>query len=149
MNMKRKVRLNESEFRNLIKRLVEQSEGDYYKIGANEYMELMKLSGYHGKGITRLPRFEGKPLWIDGDVNLSNTPTDSLGNVANINGSLNINSTNISDLGDTQVRGYVSKTNTPLQRKIDAEILRRKRAEADVRRANEEWSIDNADDIGE
>jgi len=134
--MKRKVRLNESEFRNLIKRLVEQSEGDYYKIGANEYMELMKLSGYHGKGITRLPRFEGKPLWIDGDVNLSNTPTDSLGNVANINGSLNINSTNISDLGDTQVRGYVSKTNTPLQRKIDAEILRRKRAEADVRRAN-------------
>jgi hypothetical protein len=148
MNMKRKVRLNESEFRNLIKRLVEQSEGDYYKIGANEYMELMKLSGYHGKGITRLPRFEGKPLWIEGDVNLSNTPTDSLGNVANINGSLNINSTNISDLGDTQVRGYVSKTNTPLQRKIDAEILRKKRAEADVRRANEEWSIENADDVG-
>ena len=49
---------------------------------------------------------------------------------------------------NTQVRGYVSKTNTPLQRKIDAEILRKKRAEADVRRANEEWNIENADDIG-
>lgn len=146
--MKRKVRLNESEFRNLIKRLVEQSEGDYYKIGANEYMELMKLSGYHGKGITRLPRFEGKPLWIDGDVNLSNTPTDSLGYVGYINGSLNISNTKIEYLGLTQVKGYVSKSNTPLQRKIDAEILRKKRAEADVRRANEEWSIENADDIG-
>lgn len=146
--MGKKVRLNESEFRNLIKQLVEQTEGEYYKIGANEYMELMKLSGYHGKGISRLPRFEGKPLWIEGDVNLSNTPTDSLGNVANINGSLNISSTNVSDLGSTQVKGYVSKSNTPLQRKIDAEILRKKRAEADFRRANEEWSIENADDIG-
>jgi len=146
--MGKKVRLNESEFRNLIKQLVEQTEGEYYKIGANEYMELMKLSGYHGKGISRLPRFEGKPLWIEGDVNLSNTPTDSLGNVANINGSLSINNTNISDLGDTQVRGYVSKINTPLQRKIDAEILRRKRASADDRRENEEWSIENADEVG-
>jgi len=146
--MGKKVRLNESEFRNLIKQLVEQTEGEYYKIGANEYMELMKLSGYHGKGISRLPRFEGKPLWIEGDVNLSNTPTDSLGNVANINGSLSINNTNISDLGDTQVRGYVSKINTPLQRKIDAEILRRKRASAYDRRENEEWSIENADEVG-
>jgi hypothetical protein len=52
-------------------------------------------------------------LYIVGDVNLSNTPTTSLGNVAVITGGLNINSTQISSLGNTIVKGRVSDYGTP------------------------------------
>jgi hypothetical protein len=62
----------------LIRRLLKEVEEEqYYRISASEYVELMKLSGYHGN-VTKLKKFGGKPLFIIGSVVLSNTPTDSL-----------------------------------------------------------------------
>ena len=69
--------------------LVEQTEEEeYYKISPQEFEELMKLSGYHGKGLSKIKKFQGKPIWITGDLDLSNTPTDSLGSVKYIDGKL-------------------------------------------------------------
>lgn len=118
-------------------------DGSFYKISPEEYLELMKLSGYHGVGISKLPKFGGKPLWITGTVNLSSTPTDSLGNVGYIDGNLLITNTKISTLGGTQVKGYVSDSGTPIERKRNAEILRKKREDMNVRRANNDWDLDN------
>lgn len=153
MIMRRKIRLTESELHNLIKTILEQSESeDYYIISNKEYEELMKLSGYHGKGVTKLPKFGGKPLYIKGNVDLSKTDTDSLGNVAYIDGNLSISGTKIQDLGDTKVRGYVQDSGTPRERiriKIENE---RKVAEMDSRREDGDWDlsegIDNIEDIG-
>ena len=57
----------------LKKVLVEQAEEEYYKIPAEEFQELMKLSGYHGKGLSKIKKFGGKPIWVTGDLDLSNT----------------------------------------------------------------------------
>lgn len=118
-------------------------DGSFYKISPEEYLELMKLSGYHGVGISKLPKFGGKPLWITGTVNLSSTPTDSLGNVGYIDGNLLITNTKISTLGGTQVKGYVSDIGTPIERKRNAEILRKKRVDMNARRDNNDWDLDN------
>ena len=101
----------------LIRKLLREIEEDqYYRISASEYVELMKLSGYHGN-VTKLKKFGGKPLLIIGSVVLSNTPTDSLGNVAKIEGSLDISHTKVSDISGIEVKGHVWDSDTPIERK--------------------------------
>lgn len=132
--------------------LIEQSlpEESYYKISPQEYIELLKLATYHTRGIGKLPRFQGKPLWITGSLNLSSTPIDSLHNVGYVEGNLDISGTKISDLGKTEVKGYMSAYRTPLQDKIDAARLRKKRNEMDGYRESDDWNLNNPDidDLG-
>ncbi len=135
--------------RNTVKNiLIEQSEGEFYKISPEEFTELMKFGGYHGKAVTKLKMFEGKPIWITGDLDLSNTPTDSLGNVKYIEGKLDIRNTNISDLSGVKVKGYIWDGGTPIEKRRLVAILKEKMEEAEVRRQNDEWSIEGGDEIG-
>jgi len=134
----------------LIRRLLKEVEEEqYYKINASEYVELMKLSGYHGN-VTKLKKFGGKPLWIIGSVVLSNTPTDSLGNVAKIDGSLDISHTKVSDISGIEVKGHIWDSDTPIERKRIAAELREKLAEVERRRQSGEWDLnsESIDDEG-
>lgn len=146
--MTNKVRLTEQGLQQLIKRIVEEVDGEYYKISPEEYLELLKLSGYHGKGISRLPKFQGKPLWITGDLRISNTSTDSLGNVGYVEGSLDISNTNISDISKINVKNHVWDGGTTVQRKRLAAELQEKKDKMDVLRDNDEWNINDTDDVG-
>ena len=146
--MRKKIVLTESNLRKLVRNIVEQVEDGFYKISPEEYLELMKLSGYHGKGISKLPKFQGKPLWITGDLKINNTPTDSLGNVGYVDGRLDISNTNVSDISGIKVKGYVWDGNTPVERKRKARELAIKMANGEERRQNNEWSIDDTDDEG-
>lgn len=147
--MRKKLILNKDELTKILVRLVEQSNDEYYRIPADEYIELMNLSGYHGKGISKLPKFGGKKLWIDGNVNLSNTPTDSLGNVGYVNGVLNISNTNIKNIDGVVVSKYVSDSGTPRERIRIAKELSDKMEIANDRRESGEWEIppDTDDEI--
>lgn len=131
----------------LLKVLKEQEENGYFKITPKDYLELMKLSGYH-EGVTKIKKFQNKPLWITGNLDISNTPTVSLGNVAKIDGNLNINYTKIQDISGIDIKGYVSDSNTPIERKRIAAEIRKKREEAQERRESGEWDIENTDDEG-
>lgn len=134
----------------LIRRLLKETEEEqYYRISASEYVELMKLSGYHGN-VTKLKKFGGKPLLIIGSVVLSNTPTDSLGNVAKIEGSLDISHTKVSDISGIEVKGNIWDSDTPIERKRIAAELKEKLAEVEVRRSNSEWDLnsESIDDEG-
>ena len=138
----KKIIIAESQAKNLIKILKEQNEGDYYEITAKQYEELLKLASYNSK-VTGIKKFGGKPLYVVGDVNLSGTPIKDLGNVAVITGRLNISSTQISSLGNTVVKGYVTDYNTPIEKmRIRREELA-KLADADERRQDGEWDLDN------
>ena len=131
------------------KQIKEQVEGDYYKISPEEYIQLMSLGSYHGKAITKMKKFEGKPLWITGDLNLDSTPTDSLGNVGYIDGSLNISRTNVSSIGNTKVKSWISDYNTPRERIREKQELNAKLAQQDILRDNNEWDFKNGDETGE
>ena len=146
--MRKKIVLTESKLRNLVRNIIEQVEDEFYKISPEEYLELMKLSGYHGKGISKLPKFQGKPLWITGDLKLNNTPTDSLGNVGYIDGTLDISGTKVSDISGIKVKRYVWDSDTPIERKRKARELSIKIADSEERRQNNEWSINDTDDEG-
>jgi len=111
----------------------------------------MKFGGYHGKSVTKLKMFGGKPIWITGDLILNDTPTDSLGNVKYIEGRLDIRHTNISDLSGVEVKNYTWDSGTPREARRKAEERRKKLQSAEERRFNKEWDIDNPDitELGE
>ncbi len=85
-------------FKKTIKRILIEQSDEYYKISPKEFEELMKFGEYNGNGVSKLKIFGGRPIWITGDLDLSNTPTNSLGNVRYVEGRLDISKTNISDL---------------------------------------------------
>jgi peptidoglycan hydrolase CwlO-like protein len=146
--MRKKIILTESNLRKLVRNIVEQVEDEYYRISPDELTELLKLSGYHMQGVTKLPKFQGKKLWVTGSLNLSNRPVDSLGRIAHIDGNLDISNTKISNIDGVTVKHHVWDTGTPREARREAKIFREKRNEGEVRRANKEWDIEDTDEIG-
>lgn len=137
----KKIIIAESQVKNLIKILKEQDD-DYYYISPKELINLLELASY-STALLKPKNFEGKNLYVQGDLNLSGAPLKSLGNIAYINGNLNISNTSISDLGITKVKGYVTDYNTPIEKmRIRSEELA-KLADADERRQDGEWDLDN------
>lgn len=147
--MSSKIILTDKDLHQIVTRIKEQVEGDFYKISPEEYIQLMSLGSYHGKAITKMKKFQGKPLWITGDLNLADTPTDSLGNVGYIEGNLNIGRTKISSIEGTNVKGWVSDSNTPREKIREREELNAKLAEQESLRENDEWDLSNGDEMGE
>ena len=147
--MGKKLTLTESELRKVIRQIVEQTEDEYYKISPEEYIELMKYGSYHGKAITKMKKFQGKPLWITGDLNLEDTPTDSLGNVAYVDGNLNISRTNVSSIEGTKVKGYVSDYNSLRERIRVRQELNAKLGEQESLREDDEWDLEAGNETGE
>ena len=147
--MKKRIQLNEKQLTEYIKRLTEEVEGEYYKISPEEYIELMRYGSYHGKAITKMKKFQGKPLWITGDLNLDSTPTDSLGNVAYVDGNLNISRTKVSTIEGTKVKGYVSDYGSPREKIRERQELNAKLGEQESLRDSDEWELTNGDEIGE
>jgi len=147
--MNKRIQLNEKQLKQYIKRLTEEVEGEYYKISPEGYIELMRYGSYHGKAITKMKKFQGKPLWITGDLNLDSTPTDSLGNVAYVDGNLNISRTKVSSIEGTKVKGYVSDYNSPRERIREKQELNAKLAGQEALRDSEEWALEQGDETGE
>jgi hypothetical protein len=147
--MGKKLILTESELHKVVRRIIEQTEDEYYKISPEEYIELMRYGSYHGKAITKMKKFQGKPLWITGDLNLNDTPTDSLGNIGYIEGSLNISRTNVSSIEGVKVKRYVSDYNSPRERIREKQELNAKLGEQESLRDSDEWALEQGDETGE
>ena len=149
IDMGNKIVLTNKDLHQIVKQIKEQVEGDYYKISPEEYIQLMSLGSYHGKAITKMRKFQGKPLWITGDLNLSSTPTDSLGNIGYVEGNLNIANTKVSSIEGTNVKGWVADSNSPRERIREKQELNAKLAQQDILRDNNEWDFKNGDETGE
>lgn len=129
-----KILITEKRILKGLKMINEQDSEEFYKISPEEYQNLMLLSSYNGNAVTKLKKFGGKPLLITGYVDLRNTPTVSLGNVARIQGGLDISKTKIKTLGNTVVDGYVSNYDTPMHSiELQKEYDRKKEEMSDDR----------------
>ena len=146
--MKRKLQLNQIEFNNLLKKIVEQVEDEYFKISPEEYKDLLKYFSYSGKLLTKYKKFEGKPLWITGDLDVSGEPIDSLGNISYIDGSLNISNTKVTSIEGINVKRYVSDFGSPRAKIREKEELDKKYRELESYREDDEWNIENGGEIG-
>lgn len=149
IDMNKKLTLTESELHKVIRRIIKETEDEYYKISPEEYIELMRYGSYHGKAITKMKKFQGKPLWITGDLNLDSTPTDSLGNVGYVDGILNISRTNVSSIEGVKVKRYVSDYNSPRERIREKQELNAKLGEQESLRDSDEWMLERGDETGE
>ena len=142
----RKIILNEEQFERLIKLLKEQNEDyEYYRMPPDEYRKLMKMA-YYQADATYIKKFKGKPLYITGDLKLNDMPKmTELGNVAYIDGNLDVSRTKISDISKTIVKGYVADWGTPLEkRRIEREEQEKKELALE-RKESGEWDLDNPD----
>jgi hypothetical protein len=138
-----KIRLTEAQLKRVVTILKEQEDSEYYNITPEEYKELMMYAGYNGNSLSKLKKFGGKPLRITGDVNLSSTPTTSLGNVAIIDGNLDVSRTKVSDVSKINIQGRVSDYDTPISRRRERLEQLKKMEEAQSRREDNEWGLDN------
>ena len=147
----KKITITEYELNSLVHRILEQVEDDYYKISAEDYVSIMELGNYNGPAISKIKKFQGKPLYIIGDVDLRNTPTQSLGNVIYIDGSLVINNTKILNLGITKVKNHIWDSGTPRENKRIQDELRERKNQMNTMRIDGDWDFEkneNIDDLG-
>jgi hypothetical protein len=125
----------------LIKVIKEQEE-EYYKISPEELLNILELASYSSAALK--PKFfEGKKLYVTGNLDLSSKPIKTLSNIAYIDGNLNINNTNISSVEGVQVKGYISDYGSPIEAKRTREAELKKLAEAESRREDGDWDLTN------
>jgi hypothetical protein len=140
--MKKVIKLTESELIKIIKRTLNEQDDEYYEIPAAEYKQLLSASGYNAVGLLKLRKFGGKPLKVIGDLNLSNTPVTNLGKLW-VTGRLDLSNSKIKDIKDVTVNGYVNFYSTPYQDMLDRRKKQQELDEAQERRENGEWDLEN------
>ena len=94
-----KVRITESELVKTIRYLMEQ-ESDTILINPDQYRELLKIVNYNGALIPRLKEYRNKKIKITNNLNLEGLPVTSISGITEIDGSLNLNNTEIFNTGE-------------------------------------------------
>jgi TolA-binding protein len=147
--MGRKLRLTESELRKVINQIIVETEDEYYRISPEDYLDVMIYASYNGDVFRRMKKYGGKPLYITGDLDLSNTGVKDIGPIAYVDGSLDIRYTNVSDLGGLQVKKYISDGGSPRERIREKQELNAKLGEQESLRDSDEWALEQGDETGE
>jgi HPt (histidine-containing phosphotransfer) domain-containing protein len=147
--MGKKLRLTESELHNVIRRIIEQSDDEYYKISPEEYLEMMQYASYNGNIFRKQKQYGGKPLYITGDLDLNGKDVTDIGPIAYVDGSLDIRNTKVSNLGDLKVKRYISDSGTPRERIREKRELNAKMVGQESLRDSDEWALEQGDETGE
>jgi hypothetical protein len=146
--MGKKLTLTESELHKVIRRIIEQTDDEYYRISPEDYLDMMKYASNNGNVFRKMKEYGGKPLYITGDLDLSGEDVTDIGPIAYVDGSLNISNTKVSNLGDLKVKRYISDSGTPREKiRLRQEILAKK-GEMDSKREDDEWNFQNHDEQG-
>ena len=77
--MKKLVKINYKDITNIVKQLVKEQEDDTITISPEEFKQYLEYVSYKGDALTKFPKFRGKKIIVNGDLDLSGTPLDSLG----------------------------------------------------------------------
>jgi len=147
--MGRKLRLTESELYKVIKKIVEQTEDEYYRISPEDYLDMMQYASYNGNVFRKMKQYGGKPLYITDDLDLSGKDVTDIGPIAYVDGSLDIRNTKVSNLGDLKVKRYISDSGTPRERIREKQELDTKLAQQESLRDSDEWALEQGDETGE
>jgi hypothetical protein len=165
----KRIIITEEKFNKVLRTIKEQEEQDYVTIDSEDFMRLATLSSFNLSALSRIKKFQGKPIVIFGNLDLSGTDTNSLGNIIEVTGNLDLSKLDISSLGNLRkVGGTLDISNTKIKslegvqykslrtygsslEKIEiARQEREKRLEAEERRQNNEWDLNNEyiDEVG-
>ena len=144
-----KLRLTESELHKVIKRIIIETEDEYYRISPEDYLDVMQYASYNGNVFRKMKQYGGKPLYITGDLDLGGKDVKDIGPIAYVDGSLDIRSTKVSDLGGLQVKKYISDSGSPREKIRERQELNAKLGEQESLRDSDEWALEQGDETGE
>jgi TolA-binding protein len=147
--MSRKLRLTESELYKVIKRIIVETEDEYYRISPEDYLDVMQYASYNGNIFRKMKQYGGKPLYITGNLDLSGKDVKDIGPIAYVDGYLDIRNTNVSDLGGLQSNRYISDSGSPRERIRNRQELNAKLGEQESLRDSDEWALEQGDETGE
>jgi len=147
--MGKKLILTESELHKVIRRIIEQTEDEYYRISPEDYLDVMVYASYNGNVFRKMKQYGGKPLYITGDLDLGGKDVKDIGPIAYIDGSLDIRNTKVGDLGGLQVKKYISDGGSPRERIRERQELNAKLGEQESLRDSDEWALEQGDETGE
>lgn len=107
--------LTERQLKNFIYRVLNEQEDDEYLHVSPERLNFVidQVHGHHGFG--RI--FKNKPLWVDGDLTITNKNLTTLGNIVGVDGNLILSSCQkLSDLGKLKyVKGRFDISHTKIE----------------------------------
>lgn len=131
----------------IIRKFLLEQEDDYIKITSSDYLSLLDkydVPIFVYKHLTRSPENKNKKILIIGSLDVSDKPINNLPGIAVVDGRLDISRTNISDISGIKYK-YLSDWNTPHEKIRLKKELQRKLAEAQEKRDENLWSLDNPD----
>ena len=150
--MKKLPRITESFLVKRIKRLIKEEELEEVRITPQQYYDLLKAVYYKAQAIPRLSRFKGKKIVIVGNLDLrpfrDQKYLTDLGPIK-VFGNIDISYTNIKSLDNVETTGYSSYFQTPYDGVMNARRQRAKEREQDSKREDDEWNLNDTDEVGE
>lgn len=147
--MKRPFKITEHFLNNLVSQVLNEDEQDeWVKVSPEQYLEIMKYASYNAKGVSMLPQYRGKKIWITGNLDVRDLPIKSLEGIGYVEGNLDISRTGISDISFINVKGRTSDYDSGVDRIRKQKIRQGKLSDAQERRESNEWSEDSGDDVG-
>jgi len=147
--MKKTVKLKESDLEEIIRLVLEQdsqnNDEEWVKVSPEQYLDIMQYASYNAKGVSMLPQYRGKKIWITGNLDVSKTPTKTLDGIGYVEGNLDISNTDIVDVSNIQVSGRVRDYDSGKSRLEAKRIRNRKISDSNDRRESKEWDLTNPD----
>lgn len=150
--MKKLPKITESFLIKRIKRLIKEEEVEEVRITPQQYYDLLKAVYYKAQAIPRLSRFKGKKIVVVGDLDLSKFRgqkylTD-LGPIK-VLGNIDISYTGIKSLDNVEITGHSRYWQTPYDGVMRARRQRAKEQEQDSKREDDEWNLNDTNEVGE
>ena len=141
--MKKVIKINEETLNKIVAKVIKEQEDEWVKVTPERYLEIMKFASYNAAGVSKLPQFRGKKIWIEGNLDVSGLPIKSLEGIGYVDGNLDISNTDIVDVSKIKVKGVTREWNSGKYKLEQKRIKARKIAESNERRESGEWDIDN------
>lgn len=153
--MKKLVRLKENKLITLIKDIIlENEDSNEVEIQPEMYKKLLMGVAGNAQLIQNLPQYKGKKIRITGDLDLSNhkfkEKITDLGDIR-IDGRVDLSGTGIKTIKgiSTPEHNKIRIWGTPYQKHLERLARQQEREDAQERREENEWDLNNGDTTGE
>lgn len=165
----KRIIITEEKFNKVLKLIKEQDDSDVFEISADQFYNLARVTSFNLDVLSKLKKIQGRPIKVVGDLDLTGSDVKSLGNVIEVTGNLDLSGLDIQKLNNlkrvggtldiskskvSNVSGVsynsIRKWGSTLEKLEIAREERERRLEADQRREENVWDLnnDNISDIG-
>ena len=151
--MARIIKLKQSDLENIVKLVIEQTEDvqneeQWIEMTGPEFLKYAERANNNLDFLAKTKMFRGKKVKINGKLDLNDPSFKSMGPIKYVDGRLDISKSEISSIDGVNVTGSIWDYNTPISRKRERIRINGLLSDAQQRREDNEWAIENEDHDG-